>query len=226
MPTRTNKPPRRVSVALERQICRRNAHLSKCSETAPSGAGWSLPIVVVSLSGRIQSAEYRAPIWWRSACCLLREGCCSPVTEVAQCRRCRIIAYMTRRLVLFLVFGGLIAGCSSPVALPDRTDPAVQAEEARLAVLLETRDDNWIPQPRECSVRLLGQEGDTSYVWAFCQGPDEIEEGEHPAESLPLRIDGDQVSEPRDGSLGDDIEEMFPADLAAAILDNDPRIFP
>lgn len=133
------------------------------------------------------------------------------------------------RLLLSFVVGALVAGCSSPVALPDRSDPEVQAEEARLTELLEATDDFWPPQPRKCSVRLLGQEGTTSYVWAHCTGPEIDADGqlERPAGSLPLRIDGDLVSAPRDGSLyGDDIGEMFPADLADAVLGRDQRIFP
>lgn len=138
-------------------------------------------------------------------------------------------ADMNRRLLVCFVVGGLVASCSNPVALPDRSDPGVQAEEARLAELLEATDDFWPPQPRRCSVRLLGQEGTTSYVWAHCEGPEVDADGqsERPAGSLPLRIDGELVSEPRDGSLYvEDVAEMFPADLAEAILDGDQRVFP
>jgi hypothetical protein len=35
---------------------------------------------------------------------------------------------------------------------------------------LEATDDFWPPQSRQCSVRLLGQDGTTSYVWAHCDG--------------------------------------------------------
>lgn len=42
---------------------------------------------------------------------------------------------------------------------------------------------------------------------------------ERPAGSGPLRIDGDLVSQP--GEVLEDIEEMFSADLAEAILDGD-----
>lgn len=136
---------------------------------------------------------------------------------------------MNRRLLLSLVVVALVAGCNSPVALPDRTDPGVQAEEARLTELLEGTDDFWPPQPRQCSVRLLGQEEATSYVWAHCEGPEIDADGqiERPGRSGPLRIDGDLVSEPRDGSLySEDIREMFPADLADAILDRDQRVLP
>jgi hypothetical protein len=50
---------------------------------------------------------------------------------------------------------------------------------------------------------------------------------ERPAQGGPLRIDGDRVSEPRDGGLrSDDIREMFPAELADAIFAGDERIYP
>lgn len=108
--------------------------------------------------------------------------------------------------------------------LSDRTDPAVQAGETRIAAVLESTDDIWVPGP--CAVRLLGQEGATSYVWAVCEGY----EGDAPEKSGwsgPVRIDGDRVSKARDGSLyGDDIREMFQADLVEAILDHNQDVTP
>ena len=113
----------------------------------------------------------------------------------------------------------ICVSCSgAELVLPDRTDPAVQAEEQRIATLLQSSTDVWIPG--QCKVRLLGQEGSTSYVWARCS------DGLSGA-SLPLRIDDEQVSAPGDGSLySDDVIRMFPPELADAILDRDERIFP
>lgn len=139
---------------------------------------------------------------------------------------------MRKRLVGLLLVAMLVGGCSEPVDLPDRADPAVQAEEARLTAILESIEDVdhiLVPMPRECSVRLLGQEGDTAYVWANCFGPSiDTEFGsERPGVGGPMRIDGDRVSMPGDGSqYSEDIKEMFPADIARAILDGDDRIFP
>jgi hypothetical protein len=136
---------------------------------------------------------------------------------------------MSRRIAALVLFAAVVGGCNDPVNLPDRTDPIVQAEEAGIATFLESADDIWVPQPRRCSVRLLGQEGATSYVWANCEGPEVVDDGqlERPAQGGPLRIDGDRVSEPRDGGLrSDDIREMFPAELADAIFAGDERIYP
>lgn len=144
---------------------------------------------------------------------------------------------MGKLIVGVALIGGFLAGCSDPVVLPDRTDPAVQAEEARIGDVLETveearigdvtgsADAILVPRPRECAVRLLGQDGDTSYVWANCFGP--LDGPERPGIGAPVRIDGDRVWVPGDGSqYGEDIEEMFPADIAKAIFDGGERISP
>lgn len=130
----------------------------------------------------------------------------------------RVIRRYEPTTLICLVVGGLVAGCSSPVAVANRSDPGVQAEETRLAQLIESTDDFWPPQPRRCSVRLLRQEGATSYVWAGCEGPEVAADGqvERPARSGSLRIDGDLVSQP--GEALENLEEMLPADLAEAIL--------
>ncbi len=102
--------------------------------------------------------------------------------------------------------------------LPDRTDDAVRSEEARIITLLKATRD--VSLPGDCDVRLLGQDQSASFVWAYCS------DGVSGA-SVPLRIDGDKVSIPGDGSLYSiDVERMFPADLADAILDRDERLRP
>ena len=72
------------------------------------------------------------------------------------------VGFMSRRIAALVLFAAVVGGCNDPVNLPDRTDPIVQAEEAGIATFLESTDDIWVPQPRRCSVRLLGQEGATS----------------------------------------------------------------
>lgn len=121
-------------------------------------------------------------------------------------------------LWLALVLAVLTACSGTELMLPDRTNVAVQAEEQRIATLLRSTTNVWIPG--ECNVRLLGQEDPTSYVWADCS--DGLS-----GTSLPLRIDGEQVSAPGEGSLFlDDVTRMFPAELADAIFARDERIFP
>lgn len=139
------------------------------------------------------------------------------------------VGCMSRRIAAVVLVATVVGGCSETVDLPDRTDPAVQAEEARIATVLEFTDDIWVPQPRRCSIRLLGHEGAISYVWANCEGPEVLADGqlERPAQGGPMRIDGDRVSEPRDGGLrGSDIRDMFPAELADAILAGHEGIYP
>ncbi|MCP3976539.1 MAG: hypothetical protein GY720_18785 [bacterium] len=117
----------------------------------------------------------------------------------------------------FAVVAGFL-NSAGDLALPDRTSADVQAEEQRIAALLESTTDIWIPG--ECNVRLLGQEGSTSYAWADCS--DGLA-----GTSLPLRIDTEQVAAPGDGSIfSDDVTTMFPSELAEAILARDERIFP
>ncbi len=113
----------------------------------------------------------------------------------------------------------LLGACGqSSLALPDRTADAVRSEEARITTLLKTAPN--VCLPGDCDVRLLGQDGPASFVWAYCS------DGVSGA-SVPLRIDGDEVSIPGDGtSYPIDVERMFPAALADAILDHDDRLRP
>jgi hypothetical protein len=133
---------------------------------------------------------------------------------------------MARRIVVLVVLvAAAVRGCGESVDLPDRTDPAVEAEEARIAEVLESTDDIWVPGP--CEVRLLGQDGTTSYAWANCEGYEANDLPEKSGWGGPVRIDGDRVSQPRDGNLhGTDIREMFPPEIANAIFAGHERIYP
>ena len=83
-----------------------------------------------------------------------------------------------------------VACSSNPEwTLPDRDDPAVQAEEARLADVVEGSGVVWDDFGKmSCEVRLLGSEGDASFVWAECGVG-------RPVLSVPLRIEGEDVTE-------------------------------
>ncbi len=108
-----------------------------------------------------------------------------------------------------------VSACSSPPVLPDRTNPAVKAEEARLARLLGA-DRSILGEPGVCTVRLLGQRAGASFVWAHCAAP--VPQGT--AASLPLRIDGSKVTIPEDGEgFADSVRQMFPTDLAEFVLE-------
>ncbi|WP_410810275.1 hypothetical protein [Micromonospora sp. 067-2] len=118
---------------------------------------------------------------------------------------------------------GLLVGCSEPpYALPDRSTAAVQAEEERLAALLP---GELLDGPGTCKVRLLGREGSSSYAWARCEGTPEP--GLTSGVSLPVRVDGDLVTQPLDGiAHADSVRRMFPERLAEAVLDDPDRMQP
>ena len=107
------------------------------------------------------------------------------------------------------------SSCSSPPVLPDRADPAVKAEETRLAALLSA-DQSVLGVPGVCTVRLLGQQAGASFVWANCDARDSSY-----GTSVPLRVDGSKVTKPGDGAaFSDTVREMFPEDLADFVLNN------
>lgn len=126
---------------------------------------------------------------------------------------------MTHRLPALILLAALAIGCSGEVALPDRTDEAVQSEETRISDVLESTDDIWAPG--DCEVRLLGQQDDSSYAWADCDDGDSGWSG-------PVLVQGDQVSTPRDGGafFSDDVLDMFPAPVAEAILERPQELRP
>ncbi len=128
-----------------------------------------------------------------------------------------------------LVLGMVAVACSSPQpewTLPDRDDPAVRAEESRLADVVEGSGVVWDDFGQmSCEVRLLGSEREASFVWAEC-GVD-IAEGGRAALSVPLRIEGGDVTEARDGSEFDDsVRKMFPPGLAALVFDDPDALRP
>jgi hypothetical protein len=116
-----------------------------------------------------------------------------------------------------------LSGCSeSPYPLPDRGTAAVQAEEARLAALVP---DKLLGGPGTCKVRLLGRDGSSSYAWALCEGTPTA--GVASAVSVPVRVDGDQVSRPVDGAgYSASVKSMFPRRLANAVLNDPGRLGP
>jgi hypothetical protein len=109
-----------------------------------------------------------------------------------------------------------VAGCSGRPELPDRTDPAIRAEAARIAALLGA-DPSVVGGPGTCKVRLLGQEAGASFVWAECAALDPPFSGV----SAPMRVDGSTVTLPGEGAAySESVREMFPEDLAEFVLDN------
>lgn len=118
---------------------------------------------------------------------------------------------MSRVLILIVVVLAVSCGGSSYV-LPDRTDDRVKATEEDLAQVIGAARGG-----DDCDVRLLGESSGSSYVWAECFGASG-------GISAPMRVDGDEVHEPGDGSqYADGVRSLFPADIAHAILtDQEP----
>ncbi|MET7669729.1 hypothetical protein [Micromonospora luteifusca] len=130
---------------------------------------------------------------------------------------------MMRRHVAWLGLAtGLFAGCSEPpYPLPDRNATDVRAEEERLATLLPFE---LLGGPGTCKVRLLGRDGSSSFAWAHCEaaGP-----GVVTGVSVPVRVDGDRVTQPGDGSAyPPSVRRMFPERLAEAVLNDNSRMRP
>ncbi|MDG4839813.1 hypothetical protein O7631_25070 [Micromonospora sp. WMMD967] len=131
---------------------------------------------------------------------------------------------MIRRHVVWLGLAiGLLTGCSEPpYPLPDRNAADVRAEEERLARLLP---GELLGGPGTCEVRLLGRDGASSFAWAHCEaapGP-----GFTTGVSVPVRVDGERVTQPGDGSeYSASVRRMFPGRLAEAVLHDDGRLRP
>lgn len=97
--------------------------------------------------------------------------------------------------------------------VPDRSDPAVRQEEARVAAVLATKAEGLsLQESTDCRVRLLRQAGPVDYVYARC-----IAGGS--GFSSPLKLVGDTVTMPEDGSsYAPSIRRIFPEDIADALL--------
>ncbi len=130
---------------------------------------------------------------------------------------------MRSAALLTLVLASGCLGDPASFEPPDRGDPAVQLKEAALVrVLSADRSGNVLGQgPGPCKVRLLRTVGDTDYVWARCQIPG----GE--GVSAPFRVRGRVIDGPGDGgSYAPSLRELFPADIAEALLDDQSRYLP
>ncbi|MET8267535.1 hypothetical protein ACFYP0_04530 [Micromonospora arida] len=128
-----------------------------------------------------------------------------------------------RHAVGFGLAIGLLTGCSEPpYALPDRNAADVRAEEERLATLLPAELLNG---PGTCEVRLLGRDGSSSFAWAHCEAAPGV--GDVFGVSIPVRVDGDRVTQPGDGSdYSASVRRMFPERLAEVVLDDDTNVRP
>ncbi len=71
---------------------------------------------------------------------------------------------------------------------------------------------------------FVASEGSSSFAWAQCDG---ASEGVASGVSMPVRIDGDRVTRPLDGSeYPASVKRMFPGRLADAVLADPDRLRP
>jgi hypothetical protein len=111
-----------------------------------------------------------------------------------------------------------VSGCSERpnFRLPDRSDPAVKAEEARVAAVLEQDRSGAISGTSgvavggACAVRLLRESVATDYIYASCDGPGGGSSG-------PMVLKGRTVQLPRDG------DDNGPASIDALFPQTSPR---
>ena len=123
-----------------------------------------------------------------------------------------------------LLAAALTACASDTYALPERTTQ-VQAEEARVVALLERGKDPDFRQGGDCFVRLLGEEGDSTFAWRDCT----FQDGTGPTMGIsgPIRVDGDVIRTPDDGAgYSDSVRKLFPERLAEAIFSDPNRLQP
>lgn len=120
-----------------------------------------------------------------------------------------------RRVIPLTVLVLTVSCGGSSYRLPDRADDRVKAIEDDLAhVIAAARGGD------DCDVRLLGESDGSSFVWAECFGASG-------GISAPMRVDGDEVQLPGDGSLyAEDVQRLFPADVADAILTDQEQLRP
>lgn len=123
--------------------------------------------------------------------------------------------HVSRLLVVVLASHGLVVSCGgSDYALPDRDDAEVQTKEAELVeVISAARED------ASCEARLLGDDGDASFVWAECFGPTG-------GVSTAMRVEGDSVEMPDQADHSDSVRELFPDGLVDRILESDEQLKP
>ena len=130
--------------------------------------------------------------------------------------RRRVVLVVVGLLVAALVlpmFAGVIRWLT-PTDLPERSDPAVLAEERRLEGLVEaTPLFTDLGAGIDCRVRLLRSEPPTSWAWTVC-----VSDTPQASYAVPFRVDGDQVTYPDPVDADKDVRRMFPPDLADVAL--------
>ena len=121
-----------------------------------------------------------------------------------------------------------LAGCSGETFEPPARTPEVAAEETRVAARLEQHGrSTGFPHGVDggCAVRILRIDGPVTYAWSTCMFRDAS--GAWSGVSGPVRVEGTDVRSPTDGAGYDDtVRELFPAEIANAILEDPNSLQP
>ena len=121
-----------------------------------------------------------------------------------------------------------LAGCSGETFEPLARTPEVAAEETRVAARLEQHArSTGFPHGAYggCVVRILGIDGPTTYAWSTCTFRDAS--GVMSGVSGPVRVEGTDVRRTADGGGYDDsVRELFPAEIANAIFEDQNSLQP
>ena len=128
---------------------------------------------------------------------------------------------MGRGRAFIAVLLAAAAACVAPWQLPDRSDAWVRAEEARLATTIEDSGAVLGTPGGSCDARLLNTDPENWFLWVEC------ESRSAGAASMPVVVRGDDVLQPEDGAgYADSVRELFPRELAHAILTDPDRLRP
>ena len=121
-----------------------------------------------------------------------------------------------------------LAGCSGETFEPPARTPEVAAEETRVAARLEQHGrSTGFPHGMDggCAVRILGIDGPTTYAWSTCKFRDAS--GAWSGVSGPVRVEGTDVRRTADGGGYDEsVRELFPAEMANAIFEDQNSLMP
>lgn len=126
----------------------------------------------------------------------------------------------TPTLVSVLLLASCTSGQHGSSFRPPARDQHILVVERRVAPLIE-QSQRGSNAPGQCTVRVLGEKGDTKWVWASCRWL--------PSNGVggPFRIDGDKVTATSEGSEYEgSVRQLFPYEMAQTILNDPERLQP
>jgi hypothetical protein len=116
---------------------------------------------------------------------------------------------------------GVLASCAQAVEIDDPRKPEVLAERNRIIRLLATDlGDDHDRTPAVCQVKVLRRQAPTTWAHASCSVAADAA-GVRSAWATFIRVDGEKVSYPQDGSAYElSLRALYPEDLAEWTLEH------